>query len=248
MDEPRSDLDDIVADARQRHRDGALDAAAELYDSVLAIDPENAEVLQLKGILLAQSGAPEEGLHLLERSVVLAPEDGRIRSNLAKLRLDLGDIDGAVLDYEAARQHDPDDTVLEFNLAGALALAGRRDAAIEHLEHARDLSPGHAHVLANLGNLYRQVDRLEASRDALEEAVEASPDDPEVQHSLGITLAGLHEYGAGAARFRQALKLDPGFVRAAAQLFYATLHACDWADHPKLIANFERLLDILAAH
>ncbi|MBT4906313.1 MAG: tetratricopeptide repeat protein [Rhodospirillaceae bacterium] len=244
MDEPRSDLDDIVADARQRHRDGALDAAAELYDSVLAIDPENAEVLQLKGILLAQSGAPEEGLHLLERSVVLAPEDGRIRSNLAKLRLDLGDIDGAVLDYEAARQHDPDDTVLEFNLAGALALAGRRDAAIEHLEHARDLSPGHAHVLANLGNLYRQVDRLEASRDALEEAVEASPDDPEVQHSLGITLAGLHEYGAGAARFRQALKLDPGFVRAAAQLFYATLHACDWADHPKLIANFERLLDV----
>ncbi len=243
MDDSRSDLEDIVADARQKHRDGALDVAARLYDSVLAIDPANAEVLQLKGILLAQTGAPEEGLSLLERAVALAPKDGRIRASLAKLRLDLSDVGGAVADYETARLHNPDDTDLAFNLAGALALAGRQDEAIEHLEHARDLSSGHAHVLANLGNLYRQADRLDASRETLEVAVGISPNDPEVQHSLGVTLAALHDYAAAGARFRHALKLDPGFVRAAAQLFYATLYACDWADHPKLIANFERLLD-----
>ncbi|MEP4380781.1 MAG: tetratricopeptide repeat protein [Alphaproteobacteria bacterium] len=242
MDDPRSELDELVADARLKHRDGALDAAAQLYDSVLAIDPENAEVLQLKGILRAQCGAPEEGLALLERAVALAPADGRIRANLAKLRLDIGDIGGAVSAYETARQNNPGDAELEFNLAGALALAGRRDDAIEHLETARQLAPGHAHALANLGNLYRQADRLEASRETLEAAVEVSPDDPEIQHSLGVTLTALHDYAAAGARFRAALRLDPGFVRAAAQLFYASLHACDWQDHPKLIVNFERLL------
>ena len=250
MDDPRSDLDNIVADARQRHRDGALDDAARLYDSVLAIDPENTEALHLKGILLAQSGAPQEALGFLEKAAGLAPNDGRILGNLAKLRLDLGDVSGAVANYETARQQNPDYTVVEFNLAGALAMAGRMDDAIGHLEHARELSPGHAHVLANLGNLYRQTERLEESRETLAAAVDAAPDDPEVQHSLGVTLAALHDYEAAAARFRQALKLDPGFVRAAAQLFYATLYACEWADHPKLTANFERLLeadpDILA--
>lgn len=243
MDVSRREIDEIVADARQRHRDGALDVAARLYDSVLAKDPENAEVLHLKGILRAQSGAPEEGLALLERAVVRAPQDGRIRANLAKLRLDLGDVGGAVADYETARVHSPGDSEVEFNLAGALALAGRPDDAIDHLERARELSPGNAHVLANLGNLYRQTDQLAASRETLEAAAGISPDDPEVQHSLGVTLAALHDYAAAGVRFRQALKLDPGFVRAAAQLFYASLHACDWADHPKLIANFERLLD-----
>ncbi|MGB0571972.1 MAG: tetratricopeptide repeat protein [Alphaproteobacteria bacterium] len=243
MYDPRSDLDNIVADARQRHRDGALDDAARLYDSVLAIDPENTEALHLKGVLLAQSGAPQEALGFLEKAVGLAPNDGRILGNLAKLRLDLGDVAGAVADYETARQQSPDDTVIEFNLAGALAMAGRMDDAIGHLEHARELSPGHAHVLANLGNLYRQTDRLEASLEALAAAIEAAPDDPEVQHSLGVTLAARHDYQAAAARFRQALKLDPGFVSAAAQLFYATLYACEWADHAKLTANFERLLD-----
>lgn len=243
MDDPRADLEDIVADGRQKHREGALEAAIEIYDSVLAQDPEHAETLQLKGILLAQIGVPEEGLGLLEQAVALAPRDGRIRANLAKLRLDLGDVAGAVADYGAARQSDPDDPERAFNLAGALALAGRRDAAIAHLEQARALAPDHAQVLANLGNLYRQVDRLEASRETLEGAVAVSPEDPGVQHSLGVTLAALHEYEAAAARFRQALNLDSGFVRAAAQLFYATLYACDWADHPKLTANFERLLE-----
>jgi protein O-GlcNAc transferase len=243
MDVSRSELDAMVADARQLHRDGALEAAAKLYDSILSQAPDHAETLQLKGILLAQVGVPEEGLALLERAVAQAPENGRIRANLAKLRLDLGAVDAAVTDYEVALAQSPDDADLAFNLAGALALAGRHGAAIGHLEHARGLSPDHPHVLANLGNLYRQTGNLSASREALERAVAVSPDDPEVQHSFGATLAALHEYGAASTRFRHALKLDPGFVRAAAQLFYATLHACDWVDHPKLVGNFRRLLD-----
>jgi len=243
MDVSRSELDAMIADARQLHRDGALEAAVKLYDSILAQAPDHAETLQLKGILLAQAGVPEEGLALLERAVAQAPENGRIRANLAKLRLDLGSIDAAVTDYEAALAQSPDDADLAFNLAGALALAGRNNAAIGHLEHARAHSPDHPHVLANLGNLYRQTENLAASREALERAVAVSPDDPGVQHSLGVTLAALHDYAAAGTRFRHALKLDPGFVRAAAQLFYATLYACDWDDHPRLVGNFRRLLD-----
>lgn len=243
MDDSRSELDAMVADARQLHREGALEAAVKLYDSVLAQVPDHAETLQLKGILLAQIGVPEEGLQLLERAVAQAPENGRIRANLAKLRLDLGNIDDAITDYESALAHNPDDVDLAFNLAGALALVGRQDAAIGHLEHARALAPDHPHVLANLGNLYRQTEKLAVSREALERAAGVSPDDPEVQHSLGVTLAALRDYAAAGMRFRHALKLDPGFVRAAAQLFYATLYACDWNDHPKLVTNFRRLLD-----
>jgi len=242
VDSP-NELDAMAADARQLHREGALEAAVKIYDSILARDPGHAETLQLKGILLAQIGVPEEGLVLLMRAVALAPRNGKIRGNLAKLRLDFGDIDDAIEDYEAALALHPDDTELAFNLAGALALAGRRDAAIGHLEHALMLSPEHPHVLANLGNLYRQANRLEASRETLEKAAAVSPEDPAVQHSLGVTLAALHDYEAAGARFRNALKLDPGFVRAAAQLFYAMLYACDWDDHPKLVANFQRLLD-----
>ncbi len=242
MDDSPPDLDEIVADARLRHRDGDLAAAKSLYDSVLARAPNHAEVLQLKGILHAQSGAPADGLALLKRAVALAPADARIRANLAKLRLDLGDIDGAVADYAAADKYDPGNPSLAFNFAGALARAGQYDEAIGRLETARERAPNNPEVLANLGNLYRFTGRMDLSRDALEGAVAAAPDNPETHHSLGATLAALRDYTRAALQFREALRLDPGFVRAATQLFYTALHACDWADYAKLVENFRRML------
>lgn len=242
MDDSARELDEIVADARQRHRAGDLDAAAALYDSILARAPDHAETLQLKGILLAQTGAAEQGLALLERAVELAPDDAPVRANLAKLRLDLGDVAGAVAAYEAARALDPGNPEVAFNLAGALTRSGRLADAIACLEEARTTAQADPHILANLGNLYRLDEQYEASREVLEAAVAAAPDDPEILHSLGATLSALRDYAGAAARFRAALAVDPGFVRAATQLFYASLHACDWSGHGKLVENFRRLL------
>ncbi|MBN42141.1 MAG: hypothetical protein CL573_01480 [Alphaproteobacteria bacterium] len=242
MDETPSDLDHIVADARQRHRAGELDAAAELYELILAQLPDHPEVLQLKGILVAQSGEMGKGLELLERAVELAPESGPIRANLAKLRLDLGDVIGAISAYETAHACDPNNPEIAFNLAGALVMSGRQAEAIACLESTLDVAPCHPGILANLGNLYRQNGRYEESRDLLERAVKAAPDDPEMLHSLGVTLSSLREYEGASACFRAALGADPGFIRAAAQLFFAGLHACDWSDYSNLVENFRRLL------
>ncbi|MBS28699.1 MAG: hypothetical protein CL566_07200 [Alphaproteobacteria bacterium] len=243
MVENSSELDAIVADARQKHRDGALADAASLYDTVLAEDPDHVEALHLKGILSAQKGNVAEGLELLERAVLQAPTDARVRANYAKLRLDTGDIAGAVEQYQAALTHAPDDANLLYNTAGALVSAARVGDAIDHLERARTISPDHGRALANLGNLYRQVGQLSDSRAVLEQAVAAAPNEAEVQHSLGVTLAALLDYKAAADRFREALACDPGFVRAATQLFYVNLYACDWADRDKLISNFVRLVE-----
>jgi protein O-GlcNAc transferase len=242
MNEDTADIDSIVAGARDHHRAGRLDAAADGYDAVLARDPDNADALHLKGVLLAQRGAASEGLSLLERAVRIAPGDGRAWANLAKLRLDMGDVEGAVADYGRATTVDPDHADLRFNAAGALAQAGRRDEAIAELERACALDETHVQSLANLGNLYRQAGRLTESREALERAAEVSPGNPQVLHSLGVTLAGGRDYARAAARFRRALELDRGFVRAAAQLFYTTLFAGDWSDRERLVTNFERLI------
>lgn len=233
----------IVADARQKHREGALDDADALYDSVLAQDPDHAEALHLKGVLRAQKGSVSEGLALIGRAVEQAPSDPRIRANLAKIHLDNGDIGESVTQYQVALLHAPDDADLLYNAAGALATAVRLEEAIAHLERARGLAPEHGRVLANLGNLYRLVGRLDDSRAVLEQAAITSPDDAEVQHSLGVTLTALRDYDLANEKFRRALALDSGFVRAATQLYYATLYACDWRDRTKLIANFGRLID-----
>ena len=238
-----NDLDTIVAEGLALHRAGDISAAGDSYDIVLARDPEHFEALHLKGVLLGQTGEQDAALILLDRAVSGSAGDPRVVANRAKLRLDAGDVAGAVEDYKAALARSPQDPDLHFNTAGALVMAGQLEDARALLERAREISPDHARVLANLGNLYRQLGRSKDSRETLEAAVEAAPGEPELLHSLGITLSEGRDYEAAGARFRRALELDPSFIRTATQLFYNLLHACDWRDRDKLVGNFRRLIE-----
>lgn len=243
MAENINDPDSIVAEALTQHRAGDLQSALEGYERALSRSPEHGEALHLKGVLLGQRGELPGALEFLGRAVAARPDDARILANRAKIHLDLGRSADAVADYRSAVLHRPDDPDLHFNLAGALAVAGQMDEAVFHLERACELNPDHARALANLGNLYRQLGRLQASRDVLVRAVAANPQDAEVQHSLGATLMDARDYDGAGVCFRRALSLDKGFVRAATQLFYNNLHACNWHEYDKLIGNFGRLIE-----
>lgn len=243
MAEDINDPDSIVADALMRHRAGDVQGALNGYDRALSHWPEHGEALHLKGVLLGQRGELPQALELLDRAVGALPEDARIIANRAKIHLDLGRASDAVSDYRTALALTPDDPNMHFNLAGALAVAGQVEDAVVHLERACDLDPDHAPALANLGNLYRQLGRLQKSRDVLVRAVAANPEDAGVQHSLGATMMDARDYDAAGTCFRRALSLNKGFVRAATQLFYNGLHACDWSERDRLIGNFERLIE-----
>ena len=243
MDNTARELELVMADALSRHRAGDLVTAGSAYDDVLARNPDHAEALHLKGVLLGQQGDVVAALKMLDYAVAVAPEDPRILGNRAKIRLDTGDVSGALVDYRAALQRSPDDPDMQFNVAGAYAADGKLEDAVRYLEQACRIAPTHARALANLGNIYRQLGRLTDSRAALERAVAQAPDDPQVHHSLGVTLSDSREYTTAAVHFREALAGDRGFVRAAAQLFYANLHNCDWQDRDKLVANFARLIE-----
>lgn len=243
MNQNTEDLDAIVSDARELHRAGDLQGANAGYESVLSLEPGHGEALHLKGILHGQRGDLTVALRFLDRAVEAAPTDPGVIGNRAKIKLDLGDVSGAVVDYRASLTHAPDNPDTHFNLAGALAVAGQTEEAVGHLESACEQDPAHARALANLGNLYRLLGRLKESREVLARAISVSPEDAKVQHSLGATLMDGRDYRGAADRFRQALTLDKGFVRAATQLFFAGLHACDWRERDGLVSNFGRLID-----
>ena len=243
MDDTVRELELIIADALSRHRSGDLVTAGSAYDEVLARDPNHAEALHLKGVLLAQQGHTDTALNFLDRAVHVAPLDPRILGNRAKMRLDSGDVAGSLDDYRTALRRSPNDPDMHFNAAGAFAADGKLEDAVGLLERACKIAPAHARALANLGNMYRQLGRLADSMDVLERAVVQAPDDPQVRHSLGATLSDSRNYEAAAVQFRKALAGDRGFVRAGVQLFYANLHSCDWQDRDKLISNFRRMIE-----
>ncbi len=92
--------------ALQLQAQGEVAQALELYDEVLAADPENVEALTYRGWALVRAGSavPEllaDGVEYLERAVRVDPDYADARVFLAIAYRDQGDLDAARTQVEA---------------------------------------------------------------------------------------------------------------------------------------------------
>jgi len=82
--------DELLAAGLEHHRAGRLEAAAAAYGAVLAENPDDAEGLNLFGVLAAQQRDFAKAVTLLSRAVQLAPNVAMHRSNLGAALRDFG--------------------------------------------------------------------------------------------------------------------------------------------------------------
>lgn len=75
--------------ALDHHRSGRHAMAEDLYRQLLRLQPENADLVHLLGILAFNTNRQDEGRALIERSVAMNPGMARYHSNLGSLLVDL---------------------------------------------------------------------------------------------------------------------------------------------------------------
>jgi predicted TPR repeat methyltransferase len=157
---------DFLRQAREAHRKGELATAELAYRHVLQIDPDNADALDLLGMLAAQTGHLPQALALLDRAVERAPcvADFHInRGNILRLK---GQFEEAAAAYRAAIAIDGHAVGAYMNLGAALARLGQLDPAAEAAQRAVELAPGNAnvhYVLANICSDRRQWEEATAA-------------------------------------------------------------------------------------
>ncbi|MEX1311455.1 MAG: tetratricopeptide repeat protein, partial [Candidatus Sulfomarinibacteraceae bacterium] len=117
-----------------------LDAARSLALAV-EVDPfEPAGFLAL-GTVLGRNGRLAEALEVFSAGLETHPTSVGLRYNSGLTRALLGDVDGAVRDFELVLELDPDHLPARENLAGVLAGAGRFEASVAVFEEAVRRSP-----------------------------------------------------------------------------------------------------------
>lgn len=73
-----------------------LDSAIILLDSLIILDPKNADAYYQKGWVAAQKADSALAIEILEQGVRQAPLSTRLRILLIRLKIESGDIDGAI--------------------------------------------------------------------------------------------------------------------------------------------------------
>jgi protein O-mannosyl-transferase len=200
---------------------GRLEEAVVQFSRAASIDPNNPDTRVNLCATLQKLGRFEEAVREGRAAVRLRPEQADAHTNLAAALEAMERWEESASEYGEVVRLTPASGEAHANLGRVLlALKGRSSDAVIHLREAirSGASPGSTHYL--LGNALADLDRLPEAiaeyQSALADAKVARS--PELHNDLGVALVRLGRVDAAIAQFKEALRLDPTFEAAAANL------------------------------
>lgn len=183
--------------------------AEDLYRQLLRLQPENADLVHLLGILAFNTNRQDEGRALIERSVAMNPGMARYHSNLGSLLVDLREYDRAVACFETALRLDPNCPSTYYNLGRARFNQRQWEASIEAYRAALRLQPDFRSCDLNLGTSLAAAGRMEEAISFYRSVLERRPNDAQIVTNLGNCLKEMGDLDAAIDAYRLALSLDP---------------------------------------
>ena len=192
------------------HRDGHLDAAEKIYQTVLEAVPEQPDALHFLGVLAHQRGDSPQAIKLIRRAIELLPDGAGLYNNLGNVLYEAERFEEAAGAYEKALLLCPRDADTCNNLGAVRRIQGRLEEAANAYHRAIGLDPGHADAHHNMGNLLSGQGRVKESVTYYCQAITLRPAHPEARRHLGIAYATLGRMDEAAEVYRKWLRDEPG--------------------------------------
>jgi protein O-GlcNAc transferase len=206
-------LDTLLSRALALHKIGKLVEARDLYERILDISPDNAQVLNLLGATYVQAGEYQKGLPFLKRAISIKQDHLEAYNNLGIALKGLNEYEEAIACFRKALALKPGHVVY-FNLGNVLKDLNRQNEAIDCYRKALILKPDYADACNNLGIALKGLNQYEEAIDCYRKALTLKPDFADAYNNLGVALKGLNQYEEAIACYRKALTLKPDFADA----------------------------------
>lgn len=202
-------IESLLEQGTRRHMEGDLAAAAALYEQVLAARPDNADALNLLGVVALQCGAPDQAADLLRQAVALDDKHPGYLNNLGQALDALGDVGEALRYYRAALALAPGDPRCLNNVGLALSQLGDLEGAIEAVAAAVAGDPDNPEFHHNHGAILYDMGRVDDAEPAFRRALELNPEQAGTYASLGLILAERGDRQQAVECCLQSTALDP---------------------------------------
>ncbi|MBI3372303.1 MAG: tetratricopeptide repeat protein [Betaproteobacteria bacterium] len=198
----------------EHHGAGRLQEAERTCQSVLQVDPNHPDALNLLGVIANQSGKGELAVELIEQAIRQQPMNPNFLSNLGVAQYGLRRLQEALACYDKALAIKHDHVGALSNRGNTLQQLQRYDEAIASYREALSLKPDHAVAQNNLGNALRNQGRLAEAIASYRKALSFKPEFTEAYRNLGAALKDQGRLEEAIASYRQALSFKPDDAEA----------------------------------
>lgn len=195
--------------ARTLHRNGRHDEAAAIYDRLLALAPDDPDVLHYAGLLDHKKGNIDRGLARVRRSTELQPGFAGFWNNLGNMLRERKDLDGAYEAYQRCLALEPESGAIHNNLASIRALLGDHVGAEADYRRAIELMPTFSPAYDNLARLLLELGRRKEALTSTLTGVVASPAFSESYEMLGMAHTALGQHAKAIEVYERWAKQVP---------------------------------------
>jgi predicted TPR repeat methyltransferase len=200
---------EALAFAVQLHRNRQLRAAAEVYQRVLRVVPDQPDALHFLGVICHQIGRSDEAIRMIRRSLEVQPDHADARNNLGNVLKESGRLAEAEAVYREAIALRPDHAGAYSNLGVVLKDLERHDEAVAAFERALAIDPTYGDAQHNLGTVLMAMSRHEEGLTAYRRAIELRPYHSEAYNLLGRALHRAGRVAECESVFRTWVRRDP---------------------------------------
>jgi tetratricopeptide (TPR) repeat protein len=182
------------------------------------LDPANATVHFLFGIVCVELNLGSEAYESLKKAVALAPEQPLVNYAMGAVSMHRREPSESLPYFEKYVRLAPDDPRGRFALGVARFYSGELDAAAADLGEAARHTETAAGAHYFLGRLARQSNDLGTARREIDAAVRLQPGYADAWAELGLIQTRAGDYGEAERSLGEAVRLDPDNYAAAVNL------------------------------
>jgi len=170
------------------------------------------KLAQLKATMNAAALKPARATY--QEALANAPDDFFLHEKFAELLETVGDLTGALTEWQRVRELLPHHPIVQFQLGRLLARRGQNKEAQESFTRAVTIRPDFVEALDELGQVLAKQGRFDEGIARYHQALRLQPDNAAIHFHLADALAAHDQRPEALVSLREAIRLRPAFWEA----------------------------------
>ena len=231
------DQNHMIQEALLLHQNGQLDLAEVQYKKLLEDFPQNTLILTNLGTIKLQKNNLEDGIHLIEKSLLINPRQPNALNNLGVFLQKHNRSQEALDRYNSAIAIESNYPEAYSNKGNALMDLNRFDEALDSYNHAIRIKSDYAQAFSNRGNALKELNRLNDSLESYNQAIELNPNYANAFANRAEVLKKIGNKEKSIVDYQRAIELNPEIEYINGELLNAKMNLCIWNNYTSQVSE-----------